>query len=116
MKVTGAVPGRNWGARPLELDGTPGFHFAVWAPNADHVSLVGQFNQWDGRAHPMTPVEASGIWQVFVPHLGVGEAYKFEIHPRGRPLLSEVRSLRAAVRSAAAHRLAHGPRRHLYVE
>jgi 1,4-alpha-glucan branching enzyme len=77
---------RAWeklGARAGAEGDVAGFHFSVWAPNAAHVSLVGQFNHWDGRQHPMTPVGASGIWHVFVPHLDAGETYKFEIHPRG---------------------------------
>ena len=73
------------GARAIEQDGVAGFHFAVWAPGATHVSVVGQFNSWDGREHPMSPVGSSGIWHRFVPGLGAGESYKFEIHPQDGP-------------------------------
>ncbi len=79
---------RAWekmGARPHTEHGVAGYHFAVWAPSATKVSVVGGFNQWDGRQHPMAPVDSSGIWQCFIPHLGAGEAYKFEIHPAHGP-------------------------------
>ncbi len=77
---------RAWeklGARAIEHDGIAGYHFAVWAPGAARVSVVGQFNQWDGREHPMSAVGSSGIWERFIPHLTAGEAYKFEIQPHG---------------------------------
>jgi 1,4-alpha-glucan branching enzyme len=76
---------RAWekmGARPAESGGASGYSFAVWAPNAAKVSVVGNFNSWDGRRHAMTPVGASGIWTAFVPGLAEGEPYKFEIHAR----------------------------------
>jgi 1,4-alpha-glucan branching enzyme len=58
------------GAHLAEVDGASGLHFAVWAPNADRVSVVGDFNAWNGLAHPMRPVASSGIWAVFVPGIG----------------------------------------------
>jgi 1,4-alpha-glucan branching enzyme len=73
---------RAWeklGARPAEQDGQAGYSFVVWAPTADWVSVVGDFNQWDGRAHPMLPLGASGLWETFVPGLGEGQPYKFEM-------------------------------------
>ena len=70
------------GAHPVELDGVAGVAFAVWAPSAQRVSVVGDFNDWDGRRHPMRLHPANGIWEIFVPGLGEGERYKFEI--RGR--------------------------------
>ena len=57
------------GALPLTIDGYPGVRFAVWAPNAERVSVVGDFNGWDGRRHPMNAQGASGIWCLFVPEL-----------------------------------------------
>lgn len=57
----------------------PGVHFAVWAPNARRVSLVGNFNHWDGRYHQMRPLGSSGIWEIFIPGLAEGEMYKFEL-------------------------------------
>ena len=67
------------GAHPGQVNGFYGTWFAVWAPNAQSVSVVGDFNQWDGRLHPMRRLE-SGIFELFVPHVGDGEIYKYEIH------------------------------------
>ena len=67
------------GAHPLTLDGVSGVHFAVWAPNAIRVSVVGWFNNWDGRIHPMQQRGSSGLWELFMPHLKPGDLYKFEI-------------------------------------
>ena len=70
------------GAHPATLDGVTGVAFAVWAPSARRVSVVGDFNDWDGRCHPMRLHPANGIWEIFVPGLGRTSVYKFEI--RGR--------------------------------
>ncbi len=70
------------GARILEHAGLKGVCFAVWAPNAERVSVVGNFNQWDGRRHPMRPRGASGVWEIFIPGLKQGELYKFEVKSR----------------------------------
>jgi 1,4-alpha-glucan branching enzyme len=70
------------GAHAAVLDGVAGVAFAVWAPSARRVSVVGDFNDWDGRRHPMRLHPANGIWEIFVPGLGEGQRYKFEI--RGR--------------------------------
>ncbi len=67
------------GAHPRQLEGIAGVHFALWAPNARRVSVVGDFNDWDGRRHPMRRHPANGVWDIFVPGLGVGELYKFEL-------------------------------------
>jgi 1,4-alpha-glucan branching enzyme len=67
------------GAHLIELNGVKGVLFAVWAPNALRVSVVGNFNNWDGRRHPMRFHPANGIWELFVPGLGEGELYKYEI-------------------------------------
>ena len=56
--------------------------FAVWAPNAERVSVVGTFNHWDGRYHPMSVRGSSGVWELFVPGVGAGELYKYEIFTR----------------------------------
>ena len=75
------------GAHLRVLDGVAGSVFAVWAPNARRVSVVGDFNGWDGRRHPMRLHPANGIWEVFVPGLGEGERYKYEIITRsGEPI------------------------------
>ncbi|MCC6748667.1 MAG: 1,4-alpha-glucan branching protein GlgB [Deltaproteobacteria bacterium] len=67
------------GAHPRVIDGVAGTAFAVWAPNARRVSVVGTFNDWDGRRHPMRQLGSSGIWELFVPGIGRGELYKFEL-------------------------------------
>ncbi len=67
------------GAHPVSHQGCEGTKFAVWAPSALQVSLVGDFNQWDGRVNPMRIMGMSGIWELFVPGIGPGEKYKFEI-------------------------------------
>jgi len=67
------------GAHVRIVDNIPGVHFAVWAPNAQQVSLVGDFNQWDGRTLPMRSMGSSGIWELFVPGLMAGTKYKFEL-------------------------------------
>jgi 1,4-alpha-glucan branching enzyme len=66
------------GAHPTEIDGVKGVYFAVWAPNARNVSLLGDFNHWDGRKHQMRKGD-SGVWDLFIPGLNVGEHYKYEI-------------------------------------
>lgn len=64
----------------LHSDGeVDGVLFAVWAPNAKRVSVIGDFNQWDGRCHPMRSLGSTGIWEIFIPGLGAGSFYKFEI-------------------------------------
>ncbi len=77
--------GEHWdlyrilGAHPHEQEGAAGYRFAVWAPNARKVSLVGPFNDWWGKGHPLYPVGSSGIWAGFLPGLAKGELYKFAI-------------------------------------
>ena len=76
------------GAHPIEVDGISGVVFRVWAPNAKRVSVVGDFNAWDGRRHPMRTLGSSGIWELFIPELALGELYKFELKPaQGSPFL-----------------------------
>jgi len=67
------------GAHVMQHEGCWGTHFAVWAPNARRVSVLGDFNQWDGRRHVMRRRGASGIWEVFLPNVGDGAPYKYEI-------------------------------------
>ncbi|RYY96373.1 MAG: 1,4-alpha-glucan branching protein GlgB, partial [Chitinophagaceae bacterium] len=68
------------GSRPLEVLGTSGFYFAVWAPNATAVSVVGSFNAWQEGVHPLFPrLDRSGIWEGFIPGIGTGELYKYHI-------------------------------------
>lgn len=70
---------RCLGARPCEHEGVLGVSFAVWAPNARRVSVVGDFNSWDGRRHPMRLRYPAGVWELFIPRLTAGERYKYEI-------------------------------------
>lgn len=67
------------GAQLKTVDGVDGVRFAVWAPNARRVSVVGDFNVWDGRRHPMRLRHPSGVWELFIPRLQAGELYKYEI-------------------------------------
>ena len=67
------------GAHLVEEDGKAGTYFSVWAPNARSVSVVGDFNNWDRSAHPMQPVQQSGIWDIFVPGVKAGDLYKFAV-------------------------------------
>ena len=80
------------GAHPMLHEGVEGVHFAVWAPNALRVSLVGEFNDWDGRRHVMRARGASGVWEIFIPGLEAGTSYKYEIRSAGgvlQPLKSD---------------------------
>jgi 1,4-alpha-glucan branching enzyme len=81
---------RAWdklGAHRLVVDGATGVHFAVWAPNAQRVSVIGDFNRWDGRVHPMRKLVPAGIWEIFIPDLPDGAFYKYEIRtPEGHLL------------------------------
>jgi 1,4-alpha-glucan branching enzyme len=80
--------GRHWhihhilGANARTVDGVQGILFATWAPNAERVSVVGDFNNWDGRRHPMRNRGAGGVWEVFIPGIQPGALYKFEIRNR----------------------------------
>jgi 1,4-alpha-glucan branching enzyme len=67
------------GAHPVTVDGVSGTSFAVWAPNARRVSVIGDFNHWDGRVHPMRRHPGSGLWDLFVPAVAIGALYKFEL-------------------------------------
>jgi 1,4-alpha-glucan branching enzyme len=66
------------GAHVVDVGGVEGVHFAVWAPNAKRVSVVADFNSWDGRRHPMRKI-GLGVWEIFIPGVGPGEKYKFEL-------------------------------------
>ena len=71
------------GAHVMTHEGAGGVHFAVWAPNAERVSVVGDFNIWDGRRHAMRKRGATGVWEIFIPDLGEGTVYKYEIRGQG---------------------------------
>ena len=80
--------GQHWhiyrvlGAHWLTIDNIAGVRFAVWAPNAERVSVIADFNRWDGRRHPMQNLGSSGVWALFIPEIAVGVPYKFEIRNR----------------------------------
>ena len=81
---------RAWeklGAHRLSIGSVTGVHFAVWAPNAQRVSVIGDFNHWDGRAHVMRRLVPSGVWEIFVPDLTDGDCYKFEVRTTAGHLL-----------------------------
>jgi len=81
---------RAWeklGSRRLTVDGLTGVHFAVWAPNAQRVSVIGDVNRWDGRVHPMRKLVPSGVWELFIPELPERSCYKFEIRSTAGHLL-----------------------------
>lgn len=93
------------GAHPLTLDGVDGVSFAVWAPNARRVSVVGTFNEWDGRRHLMRPRGSSGVWELFIPHIAPGVMYKYELMgPEGNllPLKSDPMAFYAEKRPSTA--------------
>jgi 1,4-alpha-glucan branching enzyme len=73
---------RMLGAHPCEVEGISGTRFSVWAPGAERVSVVGDWNHWDGRRHPMRVRGGSGVWELFIPGVGVHAFYKFEIRNR----------------------------------
>ena len=77
------------GATPRTMDGVAGTAFAVWAPNASRVSVVGDFNHWDGRRHPMRLRRECGVWELFLPGVGSGARYKFELLDRHGALLPQ---------------------------
>jgi 1,4-alpha-glucan branching enzyme len=77
------------GAHRITVGTTTGVHFAVWAPNADRVSLVGDLNGWDGRVHAMRLLAPAGLWEIFIPDLPDGERYKFEIRTKAGELLKK---------------------------
>jgi 1,4-alpha-glucan branching enzyme len=80
--------GKHWhayrflGSHVHQIDGVAGVLFAVWAPNAERVSVVGDFNDWDGRRYPMRVRGSTGVWELFIPNIGPGALYKFEIRNR----------------------------------
>lgn len=77
------------GAHVMEINGVKGVHFGVWAPNARSVSVIGSFNGWDRRRHPMRLLGQSGIWELFIPGIGEGDVYKFFVKSRYHQYESE---------------------------
>ncbi len=73
---------RMLGSHAVEIDGVKGIRFAVWAPNAERVSVIGEFNQWDGRLNPMRLHGSSGVWEIFLPEIQQHALYRYEIRNR----------------------------------
>lgn len=100
---------KKLGANIVRHQGFNGIQFAVWAPNAKSVSVVGNFNSWDGRRHPMRMVGSSGIWEIFIPDLGENELYRFEIHAQDGHLITKsdpfakLSEMRPATASVTTH-------------
>ena len=109
------------GAHERVLDGVAGTAFAVWAPNASRASVVGDFNAWDGRRHPMRLRRECGVWELFLPGVGIGAHYKFELLDREGRLLpqkadpyarrAELRPATASIVAAMPERVAPSPER-----
>ncbi|KQN37053.1 glycogen branching protein [Sphingomonas sp. Leaf407] len=97
------------GAHPIRHEGADGMHFAVWAPNAQVVSVVGDWNGWDAKRHPMRRRGDVGVWEIFLPDVGPGQAYKFAIRgPDGQllPLKADPFAFASELRPATASRTA----------
>jgi len=102
------------GAQAREVDGVPGTSFAVWAPNASRVSVVGDFNHWDGRVHPMRLRRECGVWEIFLPGVAEGAHYKYEIRTRDGEVLphkADPYALQSELRPATASVVSHLPQR-----
>jgi len=100
------------GAHPGAMLGVDGTRFAVWAPNASRVSVVGEFNHWDGRRHPMRLRRECGVWELFLPSVPAGALYKFEIRTHSGEVLparSDPYALQSELRPATASRVARLP-------
>ena len=100
------------GAHPTTLLGVAGTSFTVWAPNAQRVSVIGDFNYWDGRRHPMRLRRECGIWELFLPDVHAGANYKFEIrsvHGHVLPARSDPYALRSELRPVTASVVGHLP-------
>ncbi len=100
------------GAHVLRQNAIAGTRFTVWAPNAKRVSVVGSFNQWDGRRHAMRLRHAAGVWEIFIPHVVAGDLYKFEIldgNGKLLPLKADPYAFSAQLRPDTASRVASLP-------
>jgi 1,4-alpha-glucan branching enzyme len=107
-----AAPGDVLGAHPCTIGGIDGTRFAVWAPNARRASVVGGFNQWDGRRHPMRLRHDAGVWELFIPGVAIGDLYKFELlDARGAllPAKADPYARAAELRPGTASRVAPMP-------
>ena len=104
------------GAHPKVIDGAAGTAFAVWAPNASRVSVVGDFNHWDGRVHVMRRRVEVGVWELFIPHVGAGSLYKYELlgaDGQLLPLKADPLAFQAELRPGTAS-IVHGLPQHAW--
>ncbi|AZN35276.1 1,4-alpha-glucan branching protein GlgB [Iodobacter ciconiae] len=104
-------PFEQLGAHPLQIDGVSGVAFAVWAPNARRVAVVGDFNFWDGRRHGMRLRLECGVWEIFIPEVELGACYKFEILTQAgeRQLKADPYAFAAELRPGTASKVAGCP-------
>src|SRR5262249_52247656 len=101
---------RVFGGRCVTVDDVRGVRFSVWAPNASRVSVVGEFNNWDGRRHPMRKRIEAGVWELFIPRLGPGQLYKYELLDAWGhllPLRADPLALETELPPATASRIPH---------
>jgi 1,4-alpha-glucan branching enzyme len=106
-------PYETLGAQIRAMDGVSGASFAVWAPNASRVSVVGDFNHWDGRRHPMRLRRECGVWEIFLPGIAEGARYKFEVRTADGHVLpqkADPYALQSELRPATASVVSHMPR------
>jgi 1,4-alpha-glucan branching enzyme len=105
------------GAHVRVIDGVSGVAFAVWAPSAARVSVVGNFNAWDGRYFPMRPLGGSGVWELFVPGLGEGELYKFELRTQGGHVILKTDPYGTAFEAPPGNAaIVHNVRKHVWAD
>lgn len=106
-------PYETLGAQVRVMEGVSGTSFAVWAPNASRVSVVGDFNHWDGRIHPMRLRRECGVWEIFLPGIAEGARYKYEIRTADGHVLpqkADPYALQSELRPATASVVSHMPR------
>ena len=88
----------KFGAHPMTIDGVKGTYFAVWAPHARRVSVVGDFNMWDGALNPMQMMQTSGIYELFIPDVAPGAVYKYQILTRDGEIYTRQIHMETSVR------------------
>ena len=81
---------KKMGANFMEHQGMPGVHFAVWAPNARGVAVIGDFNAWNPRSHMLRKLSDSGVWEIFIPGVSAGAHYKYLVHTQGGALVEKM--------------------------
>ncbi len=105
------------GAHVRVIDGVSGVAFAVWAPSAARVSVVGNFNAWDGRYFPMRPLGGSGVWELFVPGLGEGDLYKFELRTQAGHVILKTDPYGTAFEAPPGNAaIVHNVRKHVWAD